>query len=56
MLFAPAGHTVWLAKDYRTTGLCDSHPLEPSLFLPTGVFPLALSTDGQQLAVSVDAQ
>jgi hypothetical protein len=56
MLFGQDGRTLWLAKDYRTAGLYDSRTLEPLFFLPTGMFPLALSPDGRQLAVSVDAQ
>ncbi len=56
MLFGPDGHTVWLANDYRTAGLYDLRTLEPVFFLPTGMFPLALSPDGRRLAVSVDAQ
>jgi len=56
MLFDQHGRTLWLAQDYRTAGLYDLRTLEPILFLPTGMFPLALSPDGRQLAVSVDAQ
>jgi WD40 repeat protein len=56
MLYEPDGRTVWLVKDTRTAGLYDLRSLEPILFLPTGMVPLALSPDGNQLAVSVDAQ
>jgi WD40 repeat protein len=56
MLYQPDGRTVWLVKDTRTAGLYDLRSLEPILFLPTGMVPLALSPDGNQLAVSVDAQ
>lgn len=55
-IFQPDGKSVWLAKDYRDTGLYHTRTMVPALFLPHGMFPLALSTDGQQLAVSVDAQ
>ena len=56
MIFQPDGRTVWLAKDLRTAGLYDVHTLEPIFFLPTGVFPMTLSADGRQLAVTVDGQ
>jgi WD40 repeat protein len=56
MLYQPDGRTVWLVKNTRTAGLYDLRTLEPILFLPTGMVPLALSPDGRQLAVSVDAQ
>jgi hypothetical protein len=56
MLYQPDGRTVWLVKDTRTAGLYDLRSLEPILFLPTGMVPLALSPDGSQLAVSVNAQ
>jgi hypothetical protein len=56
MLYEQAGRGLWLAKDYRTAGLYDGQTLAPIFFLPTGMFPLALSPDGSQLAVSVDAQ
>jgi hypothetical protein len=56
LLYAQDGRNLWLAKDYRTAGLYQTHTLEPVLFLPTGMFPLALNPDGSKLAVSVDAQ
>lgn len=56
MLFHPDMSAVWLAKDYRTSGLYDPQTLQPWFFLPTGLLPLALSPDGRHLAVSVDAQ
>ena len=56
LLFQPDGRAAWLAKDFRTAGLYDARTLEPILSLPTGTFPLALSANGRQLAVSVDAQ
>lgn len=56
VIFQPDGRTVWLARDSRTAGLFDSQTFQPILFLPTGMLPLALSRDGRQLAVSVDAQ
>jgi hypothetical protein len=56
MLFEPGGRTLWLAKAYRTAGLYSLRTLEPIFFLPSGMFPLALSADGRHLAVSLDAQ
>lgn len=56
VLFSPNGRTVWLAKDFRTAGLYDTRTLELIVPLPTGMIPLALSADGHQLALSVDAQ
>jgi hypothetical protein len=56
MLFEPDGRSVWLAKDVRTGGLYESRTLEPRLFLPSGMFPLALDSGGRYLAVSVDAR
>lgn len=56
LLYAPDGRTLWLAKDFRTAGLYDAHTLKPIFFLPTGMIPVAISPDGEHLAVSVDAQ
>jgi WD40 repeat protein len=54
-LFAPAGHAIWLMKNYRDAGLYDARTLEPILPLPAGTIPLATSADGRHLAVVVDA-
>lgn len=56
ILYTPDTRALWLTKDQRTAGLYDARTLEPLLLLPTGMLPLALSPDGQHLAVSVDAQ
>ena len=56
VLYTPDGHALWLSKDQRNAGLHDARTLEPLLLLPTGMLPLALSPDGQRMAVSVDAQ
>jgi len=54
VLYGKDGQTLWLIKDYSTAGLYDSKTLELLLPLPNGMLPLALSTDGRHLAVSVD--
>src|SRR4030095_8674771 len=46
MLFEPEGRFLWLVKDFRPAGLYESHTLEPLLFLPNGMLPLALGEDG----------
>jgi hypothetical protein len=56
LLYTPDARALWLTKDLRTAGLYDARTLEPLLLLPTGMLPLALSPDGQRVAVSVDAQ
>ena len=56
LLYPPDARTLWLTKDQRTAGLYDARTLEPLLPLPAGMLPLALSPDGDRLAVSVDAQ
>ena len=56
LLYMPDARAVWLTKDQRTAGLYDARTLEPLLLLPTGMLPLALSADGQHLAVSVDSR
>lgn len=52
--YAPDARGLWLAMDFRNGGLYDARTFEPLLLLPTGMLPLALSSDGRQLAVSVD--
>jgi WD40 repeat protein len=56
LLYTPDARALWLNKDRRNAGLYDTETLEPLVLLPTGMLPLALSPDGQRLAVSVDAQ
>jgi len=56
LLYAPDARALWLTKNLRTAGLYDARTLEPLLLLPNGMIPLALSADGQRVAVSVDAQ
>jgi len=56
ILFSPSGPTCWLSSDFRTAGLYELTTLEPLLPLPTGTLPLALSSDGRRLAVSVNAR
>jgi hypothetical protein len=55
-LFQPDGRAIWLAKNLVTGGLYDSVKFEPLMLLPNGMFPLALSRDGAQLAVSVEGR
>jgi serine/threonine protein kinase/WD40 repeat protein len=56
LLPGPDMNTLWLTRDYRTAGLYDAKTLNVILPLPAGLLPLALSSDGRQLAVSVDAR
>ena len=56
ILYTPDARALWVSHDRRSAGLYDARTLEPLLLLPTGMLPLAISTDGQRVAVSVDAQ
>jgi hypothetical protein len=56
VLYTPDARALWLQRDQRNAGLYDARTLEPLLLLPTGMLPLALSADGQRVAMSVDAQ
>jgi WD40 repeat protein len=56
VLYMPDARTLWLGKDLRSAGLYDARTLQPLLLLPNGMLPLAISPDGQRVAVSVDAQ
>jgi len=56
VLYTPDARALWLINNQRNAGLYDARTLEPLLLLPTGMLPLALSADGQRVAVSVDAQ
>jgi WD40 repeat protein len=55
-LFEPDGRAVWLAKNLVSAGLHDSATFNPLLLLPNGMFPIALSSDGRQLAVSIEGR
>jgi eukaryotic-like serine/threonine-protein kinase len=54
ILYSPDAEAFWLSTDWRTAGLYDARTVEPILPLPRNSFPLAVSRDGLQLAVSVD--
>jgi WD40 repeat protein/predicted Ser/Thr protein kinase len=56
ILYPPDANTLWLRKDLRTAGLYDRHTLAPLLLLPTDMIPLAVSLDGNHIAVSVDGR
>jgi WD40 repeat protein len=56
ILYATDARSLWLTKDDRAAGLFSAHTLEPLLWLPTGMLPLALSPDGRHLAVSIDTR
>jgi hypothetical protein len=56
ILYPPDARTLWLQKDPRTAGLHDRRTLEPLLLLPTDMLPLAVSPDGNHIAVSVDGR
>jgi len=56
VLYTPDGSGVWRLTSFRDTALCSRKTLEPILPLPSNVIPLALSSDGRQLAASVDDQ
>lgn len=46
----------WLAQEQRFACLHDGDTMEPLLPLPSSASPLAVSSDGRQLAVSVEAR
>jgi WD40 repeat protein len=56
VLYTPDGGCIWRLTSFRDTALCNRKTLGPILPLPSNVIPLALSSDGRQLAVSVDDQ
>jgi WD40 repeat protein len=56
LIFAPDGRSLWVVSDSRTSALYDRRTLEVLLPLPGGTLPLAVSPDGRNLAVSVDAR
>ena len=53
-LYSPDGRTMWLTQEFRAAGLHDARTLEELMPLPVGTYPLAVSPDGQHLAVSVN--
>ncbi len=55
-LYTPDGLGIWTVTHYRNGVLLDRRTLEPILPLPNDMLPLALSPDGQQLAVSIDGR
>jgi len=52
----PNGRGVWLSGAPALVGLYDRRTLEPQLFLPTEMVPMAISSDSRHLAVSVNDQ
>jgi len=56
LLYSPDARTMWLYTRFRGACLHDARTTEPLLPLPASTIPLALSPDGRQLAVSVDAR
>src|SRR5438128_7511320 len=56
ILYSPDARTFWLSTAYRSAGLYDARTAELLLSLPPGTIPLAVSSDGRRLAVSVDAR
>jgi len=53
-LYSPDGRTMWLTQEFHAGGLHDARTLEELMPLPVGTYPLAVSPDGQHLAVGVD--
>jgi len=56
VLYGPDSKSVWFSRDYRGAGLYDSRTFELLLPLPGHGLPMAVSPDGQRLAVSLDAR
>jgi WD40 repeat protein len=54
VIYTPDGSGLWQLPTFHDASLYDRKTLEPILPLPANVLPLALSSDGRQLAVSVD--
>src|SRR4030095_10044174 len=54
--YTPDGKGIWMVTHFRNAALLDRRTLEPLLPLPNDVLPLALSPDGNQLAVSVEGR
>jgi serine/threonine protein kinase/WD40 repeat protein len=56
VLYSLDERTFWLSTHYRSAGLYDAKTAELLLPLPSGTSPLAMSPNGQFLAVTVDAR
>jgi hypothetical protein len=56
ILYQPMQQAFWLTTDLRSAGLYATRTLEPLLLLPTGMLPVAVSRDGEHLAVNINAQ
>ncbi len=56
ILFLPDGESFWLWHDARTAALYDRRTLTLQLPLASGVLPLAVSPNGEQLLVSLDSR
>jgi len=56
IIFSPKGDSFWLVHNARSAALHDTKTFETLLPLPAGTIPLAVSLDGQHLAVSVDTR
>jgi hypothetical protein len=54
VIYTPDGSGLWQLPTFHDASLYDRQSLEPILPLPANVLPLALSSDGRRLAVSVD--
>jgi WD40 repeat protein len=54
VIYTPDGSGLWQLTTFHDASLYDRKTFEPILPLPANVLPLALSSDGRQLAVSVD--
>lgn len=56
VLYQRDARLMWMAKNFRNTGLYSSKDFKPLLPLPKGMLPIALSEDGCKLAVSVEGR
>jgi hypothetical protein len=56
ILYSSNARTLWLSRDYSTSGLYDASTTEPLLPLPPNTIPLALSPDGRYLAARVNSR
>jgi WD40 repeat protein len=54
--YPPDDRTFWLRNDLRAAGLYHRGTMAPLLLLPTGMVPLAVSPDGNHVAVSVEGR
>ena len=53
-LYSADGRTMWLTREFRAGGLHNARTGALLMTLPIGTYPLAVSPDGRQLAVSVN--